>query len=298
MNIGSSYYTASIQNQLSYLQKAQAEAQQRVATGRGFIQASDDPDAALATQRISLQRLGLEADGQRRDFAMRLNESATLSATQTRALLTEAATAIELAYEVGPDSPEGALLGQQIDRTIEQAVAFLNYDQEGRYLFGGTETAHPPFEILRDEEGDIASVEYRGNDEGLEFRIGLGIRIDPSADARTNPTWARWMNALINSKNEYANDDKAASKAILDEVSEAADDAFAATSDLISKSIRLQTLDEWSTQTDSAMADREARLQEVDMNAEILNFNAIQQSYQASLQSGRLLLGLSLVDFI
>lgn len=298
MNIGSSNYSSLLQRQLSQLQNAQSQAQQRVSTGRKFVQASEDPAAAFATQRISLQRLELSADGQRRDFGMRLNETATLSAEQTRKLLAEASQAIELAFEAPKDSPERENLGEQIDRSIEQAVSFLNFELEGRYLFGGTETAHPPFGIVRDAEGSIASVEYRGNTESLEFKVGLGIRMDPAATAEGNPVWAEWMNALVAAKDAFVADDKTASREALNVASEASDDAFSATSDLISKSIRLQTLEDWSRQSDASMANREAGLQEVDMNEAVLQFNNLQRSYQASLQSGSLLLGLSLVDFL
>jgi len=298
MNIGSASYTSTLQRQYSILQDAQAKIQSQIATGKTFVQASENPRAALTTQRISLNRLDIQADADRRDLGTRLNDGALLNAQQATSVLEEASVNIELAYEYESDDPENAGFGDRIDSYIEQAAAFLNYELDGRFLFGGNETAQKPFDVAYDANGKISGVTYNGSDQPLEFEVGLGVRMDPTADASTNQSWADWTNNLILARDEFENGDPTASKAALDQSNVASQDTFASTTDLIGKSLRLQTLNEWATQADTTLANQEASLQEADLNEVILQFNDLQRSYEASLQSGRLLLSLSLVDFL
>jgi flagellin-like hook-associated protein FlgL len=302
MNIGSSFYVSSLQRQFSQLQDAQAKTQATIASGKTFVQASDNPGAALATQRISLQRHDLAADAERRDLAGRLNETSILTAEQVRSLLEEATVKIEQAYAYDPDDVANVGFGAEIDGYIEQAVAFLNYQSEGRYLFGGNQTAAAPFALERADPDNprspILGVAYVGSTEPLEFEIGLEVRMDPTANALLNASWGQWVDRLVAAKTAFAGGDVTASKQALDEAGVAKDDAFASTTDLLGKSLRIQTLQDWSVKADKNLANQEASLQEADINEVILRFNELQRNYQAGLQSGRLLLSLSLVDFL
>jgi flagellar hook-associated protein 3 FlgL len=293
MNIGSSYYTTTLQNQFSQLQNSLAKAQQEISTGKKFVEASDDPSAARATQKISLERLSLAGDESRRSLAMRLNDTALLTSEQVTSLLNEASSAIELAFENDPSSSESIQLGLGIDSLVDQAVSFLNTQMDGRYLFGGNETAQPPFQLL-----DDGTVSYEGGDESLSFEIGLGVRMDPTSDPATNSSWATWMNDLLAAKEAFLSGDRSGAKDALDAASFSAENAFASMADVVGKSLRLQTIEEWSMETDTRLANQEATLQEIDPNVAILNFNELQRSYQASMQSGQLLLSLSLVNFL
>jgi flagellin-like hook-associated protein FlgL len=305
MNIGSSYYTTALTRQFSLLQNAQAKAQGMMATGKKFVEASDNPNLALETQRISLNRLDLDGDTQRRNLANRLNEAARLNAGQARDVLKSAANEIALAFEGGPDSAENVNIGQNVDIYIEQAVAFLNYELDGRYLFGGNASfggpnePERPFELIdSDDDGSYDDVVYNGSDQSMEFDVGLDVRMDPTADAKLNIEWRTWMKSIIDAKLSFEAGDLTASKADLDDAGVAEQSAFASNTDLIGKSLRIQTIEDWAVQADQNFANREAAIQEADLNEVVLQFNELQRNYQASLQSGRMLLSLSLIDFI
>lgn len=302
MNIGSSYYSSTLTRQFSQLQDAQAKAQAQIATGKTFINASEDPNAALATQRISLSRLGMDGDSNRRNLATRINEAATLSVEQARALLDDTSLLITQAFEDGADAAANAGLDGRIDDYIEQAAAFLNQEQDGRFLFGGnfqpTDTDQVPFRLNYDTEGNLINVEYVGGTDPLEFDVGLNVRLDPTSNPDNNGDWATWMNSLIAAKNQFSAGDLTATKAALDAATVASQDTFATTTDLIGKSLRIETLNEWSSKADTNLANQEASIQEADVNAVVLQFNDLQRNYEASLQSGRMLLTLSLVDFM
>lgn len=298
MNITSSYYTSFLQNQFKSLQNDLAEKQHVMTTGKTFVNASENPDAARVTQQVSLARLEIEADGQRRDLASRLNEAAVLSADRATEMLESAAIAIETAYEYAFDSTDNAGLGGNVDGYIEQAVAFLNAEQDGRYLFGGSETEQEPFEIEYDVDGNITGVAYNGSTEPLEFDIGLDIRMDPTADAAMNESWVDWMNSLILSKSEFEAGNLTASEAALDQATLAKEDSFALTTDLVGKSLRIDTLNQWAQSADNNLANQEAVLQEADLNEVLLEFNQLQTTYQASMQAGSMLMNLSLLDFV
>ena len=298
MNVGTSYLSEALTRQFSSLQAETARSQSMLATGRRFIEASESPDEARAVQKMSMARLSLSGDSNRRDLAMRLVETSQSLAQQASSLFESATAAFEEAFGPGKDSVYRESFAKQIDELIAQGAAFLNQEQDGRYLYGGTETSHPPFAFERNESGQILSVSYVGNEERSDFPVGLDIRMDPAPDPSTNGLWADWMNRLLDAKNRIVEGDVTAAKESLRVAKTAGEAAGAATTDLVGKAVRLDALNSWSTQADAHLADSEAKLQEIDANAVALQFNELQRNYEASLQSGRLLLSLSLIDFL
>ncbi len=82
-----------------------------------------------------------------------------------------AVTARTLAVKMANDTATTGMRGQaagEIDQILEQAVDLANQRFRGRYIFGGTETLAPPFEITAN------GVLYRGNMEHIEVQLTDG----------------------------------------------------------------------------------------------------------------------------
>lgn len=74
----------------------------------------------------------------------------------------------------------------ELDEIIDHMVVLGNTAISGRYVFGGHETLAPPFSIVRDDDGTISTVAYRGSvgdidedpapvvDEWIRREIGQG----------------------------------------------------------------------------------------------------------------------------
>ncbi len=63
----------------------------------------------------------------------------------------------------------------QINGMLEEAVMAANSEYMGRYIFGGGDISQTPYEVIK-TDGEITSVEYRGEPDDLTVPIAPGIR--------------------------------------------------------------------------------------------------------------------------
>ena len=61
----------------------------------------------------------------------------------------------------------------EVEQNIQGLKDILNTNFDGRYIFGGTETTKPPFEI--DAAGDLI---YNGNDQNVDRQIAKGVETE------------------------------------------------------------------------------------------------------------------------
>lgn len=148
--------------------------QQQVASGRRVNAPSDDPVAAL---RI------LPLNGEIRDLR-RMVENAQL-AREVLSLgsssLEHASEAMQRARELAVQAANGtrnegdrASIAGEIDQLLRQMVSIANTDRGGRFLFGGTATDSPPFELV--EDGGGTRVVYRGNRQGVSVQVAPSVQ--------------------------------------------------------------------------------------------------------------------------
>ncbi|MBM3290709.1 MAG: flagellar hook-associated protein 3, partial [Candidatus Hydrogenedentes bacterium] len=77
------------------------------------------------------------------------------------------------------------IIAEEINQILEGAVNTANHQTGSAYIFGGTRTTQPPFEVTRNASGDITAVTYVGNDEDIRASIGDGIDVvinEPGSD--------------------------------------------------------------------------------------------------------------------
>lgn len=154
---------------------ALAKAQEQISSGRRIERASDDPVAAARLMRsarglrgveqyrrnVTGVRAQLDAEesvlDQVGDLLTRAKELATSQASDTASAKTRTATAAE------------------VDRLIEQVVQLGNTKVGHEYLFGGHQTATPPFQ---------ADGSYLGDDGTRQAEIGAGYLVDTTHTGR------------------------------------------------------------------------------------------------------------------
>ncbi|MFI3604783.1 flagellar hook-associated protein 3 FlgL [Vagococcus fluvialis] len=125
--------------------------------------------------------------GKTQDSAL---ESATDSLHRIRQLIESSATGTQGNSELQANKKE-------IMSEIEGIVDSLNTNFDGRYIFGGKNTKTPPFEIVKDDKGDIVEVKYNGTkdkvnpdgtvtsqDGNLPRVIATGVTVDLISDGR------------------------------------------------------------------------------------------------------------------
>src|SRR5699024_1517930 len=69
-----------------------------------------------------------------------------------------------------------------IEGEIGALVDALNTNFGGRYVFSGQNTTTKPFEIMKDENGEITGIEYHGNENNLPREVSPGVSVDLLTD--------------------------------------------------------------------------------------------------------------------
>ncbi len=149
-----------------------ARVQQQLTTGKKFSQAADDPAGAEAAATLDSAKAQIERFGKNGEaLRHRLNlEDGTLGSVsdqlaRIRELVIQANTSAQTT-----DSRQAIVV--ELRQSLEQLVALGNRDDgTGRYLFGGTQDATPPFTL------STSGVTYAGDQIQRSIDVSAGVAI-------------------------------------------------------------------------------------------------------------------------
>ena len=66
----------------------------------------------------------------------------------------------------------------ELQQEIGTVVDAMNTNYAGRYIFGGSKTTKPPFEVTKDANGEVNGLKYNGDETNLAREISNGVSID------------------------------------------------------------------------------------------------------------------------
>lgn len=146
--------------------------QGQVATGKRVSRPSDDPAAMLRILPLRAEVRDLDQMADRVGLAretLGLGAGSLESASDTMKKLREM-----LVQANNSTNSDGDLrsLGETVDQMLGQMLGLANTNRAGRYLFGGTSTDSPPFE-LRTTGGKTRAV-YLGDQQSVQIEVAPG----------------------------------------------------------------------------------------------------------------------------
>jgi flagellar hook-associated protein 3 len=150
-----------------------SQLQTEVATGKRINRPSDDPAASL---RILPLRNDLRNLDQLAGNVALARETLDTGA----ASLEDASSLMQRVRELTTQAANGTIsnsdrqsIGAEIEQLLNQMVSIGNSRRGDRYLFGGTESAEAPFDLV--EDGGGARVVYAGNHDSLAVEVAPGV---------------------------------------------------------------------------------------------------------------------------
>lgn len=148
--------------------------QEQVGSGRRVNRPSDDPAAMLRILplRGELRDLGQFADNS--DLAREVLDTGAAALQDTSELLQRLRELTVQAANGSTSNGDRQSLAAEVDQLLGQMIGLANTRRGDRYLFGGTETATAPFELVEGAGG--ARVVYRGDGNVLSVEVAPGIR--------------------------------------------------------------------------------------------------------------------------
>lgn len=274
--------------------------QERLATARRINRPSDDPVGSGLVVRQRAALAALEAFQRATDAAQEFLRSTGVGLERATEILQRAR---ELGLQGSSDTMANARapLAEQVNQLLEELLAQGNLRFAERYVFGGTQTATPPFTATRDAGGKITAV--AANPLGIAGAVnaavadGVSVRTNLPGDA-VFTQGVDLFSTLMALRDALAAGDTAgivaATAALaggLDQVRSAAGIA----------GVSVQRLD-WVRDQNRKEAARLERLrsqvQDADMAELFVELERQQNAFQASLAAGARALQPSLVDFI
>ena len=305
MRIAFNTFPDSVKSQLATLSAQQSRLQNQVATGKRISQLDDDP--AAMRQVLDLQTQDSQIAQYRKNIAT-LQTQATSSYNAMSGLQTISARAGELATLAdGTRSPqELSAYATEVTQLIQQGVQLMNSTGQGGYLFGGTQTAQPPFVATTDANGNVTGVTYQGNESvpAAEIAAGAPVAVQvpgantsgsgPAGLVTDTRSGADFFNHLIALQNHLRAGDTASISS--SDIPALAKDEDNITSQIANNGLiqsHLSTADSLASTQSLSVKKTISQDSDADLAQTLTQLSATQTAYMAALQSGAKLLSQS-----
>src|ERR1035437_1936501 len=302
MRIAFNTLPTSLTSQLAALTSKQNRLQNQAATGRSFTQLEDNPSAMR--QVLDLQTQDSQICQYRKNIAS-LQADTTSSYTAISGLEKISSRAGDIATLAdGTRSPEELkAYATEVTQLIQQGVQAMNSTGQGGYLFGGTQTAQPPYVVATDANGNVTSVTYQGNDSVPEAEIAAGATVSvqvPGANTSgsgaggvvtDSRNGADFFNHLISLQNHLLAGDTAAISS--QDHPALMKDEENITSQIANNGLiqsHLSAADSVASTQSLSVKQMVSQASDADLAETLTQLSATQTAYQAALQSGAQLL--------
>jgi len=178
MRISSSTFTENFLGQTQRLEQQQNTLQEQASSGLKVTLPEDNPS-------VMAQVLNLQTDSasntQYQNNIAQLQNTATASGTAMTSLQTLVSQVNEIATAASSGTTSSTQLSAyatQVASLIKQAVQLGNtQDANGNYIFSGTASNTQAFTATTNSSGDITAVAYHGNSEVAESQIGSNMTV-------------------------------------------------------------------------------------------------------------------------
>jgi flagellar hook-associated protein 3 FlgL len=311
MRISNSLFTNNLMAQVNQLQSQQAQLQGQVSSGLSVTLPSDNPDAM--GQALDLQT-SAAANTQYQSNITQLQSTASTVGDAISSLQTIAEQAGEIATssDSTTSSTQLASYAAQVGSLIQEALQVANtQDPQGNYVFGGSVNNQPPFVATTDANGNVTGVTYQGNTDTPESEIGPDQTVSAvMVGANTASTGSQGI--LANSSNgadlfghliQLQQDLTSGNVSTISSTDSPnlTNDEDNIVEGIAANGVVQSTLQNASTaaaQLGNSLTTQTSNLTSADMATTLTNLDQVQTSLQAAMQSGVMIMNLSILDFL
>lgn len=210
----------------------------------------------------------------------------------------------------------------EINQTLSSIVDALNTDYGGRYVFGGLNTDQPPFNIKKDDNGDIVDIQYSGTADNQPREIASGVSIDlvtngnmlmqgtntpKKADSAGNDvsdfgkyftTLIATLNTGINDSSKLENVQKLLSGDMLKNFDMFSTNFTNLRSTMGALENRLTIADNQNTAQNTNLSTLKSQFQDVDMAKEYMEYQKNQTAFQSTLAMGTKIMNMTILNYM
>jgi flagellar hook-associated protein 3 FlgL len=298
-------------SQLDQLQSTQFQLQNQAQTGLKISLPEDNP--AVMNQVLDLQTQA-DANNQYQTNITQVQSTASAASTAMNSLQTLVEQASEIATSSDSTENQQQLSNNaiQVGSLLQQAIQLGNSkDANGNYIFGGTANQAPPFAATTDANGNITGVTYQGNTSTAQVAISTGFTVSaqiPGANSSgSGPTGlftdsrsgADLFNHLIALKNDLTSGNVAAISAT--DKPNLTTDQDNIISQIGSNGVlqsTLETVGASTSQRGTSLDTQISNATSASLPDTLTKLSQTQTSLQAALQSGVMIMQLSILNYL
>lgn len=275
---------------------AMRKTQEQMSSFKKVSRPSDDPIAVT-------QILGMKTSLAEQAQHMQNMEDGIGWLEATDSALHNAGEVLKRAYKLtvqaaNGTNPEDSLraIAKEIEQLSDELMQIANTSYAGRYIFGGTYTGKPPFEL------DDGKVVYKGNDDALDWEIGAGVTMEINLTGQDvfkvdeSDKESEIFTILGELKDALENGGDVSS--LLDQIDDQVDHILDQRAVLGAKNRRLEMSLARAKEVNIGLTELTSKLEDIDV-AETAMYYAMQRTtYEAALMTGAQILQPSLLNFL
>jgi flagellar hook-associated protein 3 FlgL len=277
---------------LRRVQERLADAQSRVSSGKQIEKPSDDPLGAERAVRLRSEIAATDAYGTAVDESKSWLDATDSALSSINDIVQTARELTVQAANCATTPAARQSIKVQLDALTEQLKTTLNGAYDGRYIFSGTATDTPPYDLT-----SATPDAYQGDANPVVRQIGPGVSVQVNVTA--DDVLSGLLPALRTISSHLQSNDAAslqttdlqALDAALDTVTTARSQVGAATTRVDAAGQRLADLHDVTTAFLSKTED-------ADLPQALTDLSAQQNALSAALQGGATLIQQSLMDFL
>jgi flagellar hook-associated protein 3 FlgL len=274
--------------------------QEQLATSKRINRPSDDPLGSTLTLQFTSATKSLNAFQRAIDAGQ-----AFLRATADP--LDHIAEVLVRAKEIGlqgsSDTTQGTrgAMATEVNQLLEDLLSQGNGRFADRYLFGGTQTAAPPFSATRDASGQITAVTVNplGTDATVQAAVADGVRVQTNVPGST--VFSKTVDlftGLINLRDALAAEDTAAVVTATTTVDQGVTQVTDASGTVGAAIQRLDAIRTLNQKDLTRFESLRSGVQDADIAELYVELQTREQALQASLAAGARAMQPSLLDFL
>lgn len=276
-----------------------ARYQQELSSGSRLNTLSDDPAAVQRSLSLRSELRNIEQFQKNIDDGSGWLELSEATLNELETLFVEARG---LGVQGASDTYEARqrrALADQIDQFLEHALSLSEARYRGRYIFSGTQTSDPPYEVAR-VDGKIDSIAAAGDTSGtIEREVADGIVVQVNVSGQElfeGPLNA--FNVLKDMRDALADNDVTAVRGSLTQLADMREKISAVRGAVGARVNRMEltrnVLDRVATEMTGILSEDV----DVDLTATIVSLREEEDVFHAALASGGSIIPQSLMDFI
>jgi flagellar hook-associated protein 3 FlgL len=309
MRVAQSSFPDELGRTVNELTVRQARLQTQASTGQRIRNAEDDPSAFLNVLQLQgdFQKLGQYSDNVSK---LQTRSQAIYSATSQLKKMTDRASELATMANSIRTADDYAAYSSEVDQLLENSIALANSKHDSESLFGGTSGVDVAFEAVRDADGKITSVAYKGNSKVRQMDIASGVSFSidvPGANESSSGPRGLLKDEragidvfghLIALRDSLKKGDKTAIPDISASLVKDESGYIESFAELGAAQARLEAVAKQNSSESISVNQLISQESDADLAQTLVELNQLQAAYSAALQSAGKILRISLLDYI